>query len=475
MTTTLYWHDYETFGRDPRRDRAAQFAGVRTDEDLNIIGEPLMLYCRPAEDFLPDPESCLITGITPQHAARQGVTEAEFIARIHDELAAPGTCGVGYNTLRFDDEFTRNLLYRNFYDPYAREWQHGCSRWDILDMVRLTWALRPEGIQWPTHDDGRPSFKLEQLSAANGLQHDAAHDALSDVLATIAMAKLIKTTQPKLYDYVYQMRDKRKVGELIDLQEKRPLLHVSGMYPVEQGCLALVAPIAMHPTNKNEVVVFDLRADPTPLFELDIDAIRERLFTKADQLPEGVGRLPLKTIHLNKCPVVASAKLLEPKLAERWQVDRAQCEAHWQMLRQWDLSQKLATVFERPEREPLTDPDQMLYSGFFGPKDKAQINKIRASTPVELARQHFDFEDSRLPELLFRYRARNFPETLSDAEAAQWAEYREWRLTDPAGGASLTIDDYLAKIELLQADPAMTPDQAQVLDALMAYAEQLMG
>ncbi len=75
--------------------------------------------------------------------------EAEFIARIHAELAHPGTCGVGYNSIRFDDEFTRYTLYRNFYDPYAREWQNGCSRWDIIDMLRLTRALRRRGSSGP--------------------------------------------------------------------------------------------------------------------------------------------------------------------------------------------------------------------------------------------------------------------------------------------------------------------------------------
>ncbi|MGH8474260.1 MAG: exonuclease domain-containing protein, partial [Methylococcales bacterium] len=129
-TPTLYWHDYETFGTDPAWDRPAQFAGLRTGEDLEIIAEPLVLYCKPADDMLPNPEACLITGITPQLASRKGLPEADFIAAIHEQLAQPATCGAGYNSLRFDDEVTRNCLYRNFYDPYAREWQHGNSRWD---------------------------------------------------------------------------------------------------------------------------------------------------------------------------------------------------------------------------------------------------------------------------------------------------------------------------------------------------------
>ena len=251
MANTLYWHDYETFGIDPSRDSPSQFAGVRTDENLNIIGEPLTLFCQPPIDRLPFPQACLITGITPQHALEEGVPEREFIEKIHRELSLPGTCGVGYNSIRFDDEVTRYCLYRNFYDPYEREWKQGNSRWDIIDMVRLTRALRPEGIEWPSYEDGSPCFKLERLTAANGITHESAHDALSDVFATIAMAKLVMTAQPKLYRYVYEHRLKHKVAELIDLTHQKPFLHVSGKLPRENGYTALMMPLARHPTNKN--------------------------------------------------------------------------------------------------------------------------------------------------------------------------------------------------------------------------------
>lgn len=472
---TLYWHDYETFGADPRRDRAAQFAGVRTDEDLNIIGEPLNIHCRPADDFLPQPLAVLITGITPQQCLQQGLPEVEFIGSIHEQLALPGTCGVGYNTLRFDDEVTRNLLYRNFYDPYAREWQNGNSRWDILDMMRLMRAVRPEGINWPNHDDGKPSFKLEHLTAANGLQHAAAHDALSDVLATIAVAKLVKQAQPKLYEYVYQLRDKRKVAEQLDVVSKKPVLHISGMYPAERGCLALVAPIGRHPVNQNEIVVFDLSADPAPLFELSAEQLRQRVFTRAQDLPEGVTRLPLKTIHINKCPIVASAKLLTPELAEKWQVDLATARQNWLKLCAHELQPKLDALFKTPEREAISDPDLLIYSGgFFSGRDKAAIAKVRTTAPQDLPRTRFDFDDPRLPEMLFRYRARNYPETLSREERGTWDEYRNWRLTDPAGGASIVLDDYLAEIERLSFAAETSDAERALLEQLMEYAEQVV-
>ena len=343
---SFYWHDYETFGADPARDRPCQFAGIRTDADFNIIGEPLVVFCQPAADILPHPEACLITGITPQQALAQGVPEAEFIRQIHQQLALPGTCAVGYNNIRFDDEVTRYTLYRNFYDPYAREWQGGNSRWDIIDMARLCCALRPDGIVWPRHEDGTPSFKLEHLTAANGISHASAHDALSDVYATIEIARLIKTKQPKLFDYLFNLRDKRRVAELLNVADKKPLVHTSAMFPATRFCTSLVMPLAMHPSNKNGVISYDLTVDPTPLLELSAEQIRERLYTPTAELPEGVERIPLKTIHINRCPVVATSKLLDDNMAARIQVDLPRARQYYQQLkRAKQLVQKLMDVF----------------------------------------------------------------------------------------------------------------------------------
>ena len=262
MPDTFYWHDYETFGADPSRDRPVQFAGLRTDFDLNPVGEPLVLFARPADDVLPQPEACLVTGISPQQALEKGLPESEFIGRIERELARPGTCGVGYNSLRFDDEVTRYTLYRNFHEPYAREWQNGNSRWDLIDLVRTANALRPEGIEWPLREDDLPSFRLEDLTAANGISHESAHDALSDVRATIALARLVRERQPRLYDYVLRHRDKRSAQALLDIATMKPVLHVSGMFGAQRHNIALIVPLALHPVNRNEVICYDLDADP---------------------------------------------------------------------------------------------------------------------------------------------------------------------------------------------------------------------
>lgn len=470
---TFFWHDYETSGTDPQRDRPMQFAGIRTDADLNIIEDPVMIYARPADDMLPHPMACLITGITPQISLDRGVSEAEFIAKIHAELARPGTCGVGYNSIRFDDEVTRNTLYRNFYDPYAREWQNGCSRWDIIDMLRLTRALRPDGIVWPTYEDGTPSLRLEDLTRANGIEHGSAHDALSDVYATIAMAKLVKEKQPKLFEYVIHNRSKLAIQKLIDPQSMKPVLHVSSRYPVEQGNMAVVAPIAVHPTNKNATIVWDLRHDPAPLFELSAEQIKQTLYLPRDQRDENTPKLALKLLHANRCPIVAPANMLRGDEPAKFAIDGDQCRANLALLRnEPNLREKLMAVYHE-DRDAIADPDLQIYSGgFFSNDDKKLIDRVREADVESLYELQLPFQDPRLEEMLLRYKARNFPETLTEEEQLSWEEFRAQKLLKGTGGY-LTFEALYSELNRLAELPETTADQRAILEDIALYAESI--
>lgn len=466
---TLYWHDYETWGIDPSIDRPCQFAGVRTDEDLNIIEEPLRLYCQPAPDILPTPEACLVTGISPQKALQEGLIEAEFIAAIHAALSQPGTCGVGYNSLRFDDEVTRYALFRNFYDPYEREWKNGNSRWDILDMLRLVHALKPDTLNWPEWE-GRVSFKLELLTKANGIEHGAAHDAYSDVAATIALAKLVKTRQPKLYEYCYSLRLKQAVAAQIDLINKKPLLHISSRFPIENGNAALVMPLCYHPVNKNAVLVVNLSQDPEEWLHLSIQELAERLFTVHT---EGAPSRPgIKAIHLNKSPIIATPKLLDAQAQLRLNIDKQRCEEHWQKIKQFDLTEKIQAVFALNSFAPREDPERMLYEGFIPKNDVALMQKLHRVAPEYLTKEHFQFSDKRLQGFLLRFKARNYPHALTEREHNQWFEFCHARLSE--GEVGIFSCDQL-KIRIREIDEAqdLRKDQKIVLQQLYRYAEDL--
>ncbi|WP_085918291.1 exodeoxyribonuclease I [Halomonas sp. CSM-2] len=481
---SFLWHDYETFGADPRRDRPAQFAALRTDAELNEIGEPIELFCRPADDYLPHPAACLITGITPQKAQRHGLPEAEFAAEVQRHMSEPGTCVVGYNSLRFDDEVSRHLFYRNLLDPYAREWQNGNSRWDLIDVVRAFYALRPEGIEWPLRDDGAPSFKLEDLTAANGIAHEGAHDAVADVRATIALARLLKSRNAKLFDYLLGLRGKRQVANQIDLPSAKPILHISRRYPASRACSALVMPLAEHPSNPNGVIVYDLSVDPSEFLTMSASQIRERVFVSQQDLAEGETRIPLKVIHINRCPVVFPTTVLKdvegPQKGEygdivaRLGLDMNACRRHWKMLREASgVSQKVAEVFSAGYDDAPQDPDLMLYAGaFFSAADRKQMERVRAMDPWDLVGERFAFQDPRLEEMLFRFRARSYPETLEGDELEQWEAFRWTRLND-ATLSGFTLKAFAREIENYN-QQTLTDHQRQILEELVLYVEAML-
>ena len=476
-TPTLLWYDYETTGTDPARDRPVQFAALRTGMDLRAVGEPAVFYCAPARDALPHPEACLITGIAPQDAARNGVLEAEFAGAVHELMAEPGTCSAGYNTIRFDDEVNRNLFYRNFFDPYEHAWKHGNARWDIMDLARACCALRPDDIEWPLREDGAPSFKLEHLAAANHLDQKRAHDALSDVEATIDLARLLRDRQPRLYDWHFGLRDKKRVAAMLAsaLPAMQPLLHVSGRYPPVRGCLAMVAPLAASPGKSDKFIVADLDGDPAAWADLDAEDLAERLFTRREDLPEDLQRPPLKEVHANKSPFLAPVETLRGVDTARIALDPERCLRNLEALRAMDgLRERVQRAFASRDGiwPARSDPELMLYSGFASDADRRRCNKLRSTPPAQLANADFGFDDARFAELLFRYRARNWPDTLAAGERDRWRAFVHDKLNRETETTTLTLEQYFADIARLR--DATPPGPRQVLlDRLQDWGETL--
>lgn len=468
---TFLWHDYETFGTNAAYDRPVQFAAIRTDEALKPVGEPMVWFARPMRDSLPHPMACLVTRITPQRAELEGEPEAVFAGRIHRAMMKPGTCGVGYNSLRFDDNVTRHLFYRNFFDPYEREYAKGNSRWDLIDLVRMYYALRPEGLNWPTRADEPevPSFRLEDLTAANEIEHAGAHDALVDVKATIALARRLRTAQPRLWSWGLAMRDRHQVEAILSVQSPQPRVLTSGLIPASRGCTTLILPLAPVPDRPKEIICFDLMGDPERLLTGDVETIRAGVFTPTAQLPPDSERIPLMTVATNKVPMLAPVSTLQGADLNRIGLDEKRCLAHAQtLLKSLDtVKSTLRQVYQRPAFEEPEDPDGALYSGpFFSRQDKAGFERLRVESPESLGSFDHPFEDSRVTEMLFRYRARSWPETLSQTEWEHWESDRLERLHDPSVQGRLAAPDFRLELEearqLSQGDPEAMALLAQV-------------
>jgi exodeoxyribonuclease-1 len=469
MDMTFYFYDLETSGFSPQNDRIMQFAGQRTDMDLKPLGKADNILVKVTPDVLPQPDAVLVHSITPQKTISEGISEAEFCKYLTSQVFTSGTIAVGYNNVRFDNNFIRFCFWRNFTDAYEWAWKDGCSTWDLLDLTRMTRAIRPDGIKWPFASDGKPSNKLEFLSAVNKLDHVDAHDALSDVKATIALAQLIKSNQPQLFDFLLKHRDKKLLAPLIT--SGRPVVYTSGRYPSEfNKTTAVVA--AAHKNDRSGALVYDLRIDPDEFIRLSAAELSKRWAARGEDVPY----FPVKSLSYNKCPAVAPIEVLEKDNGyERLQLRKELVKNHLEKLKKADgfgtkLLEALELMWPKAPTQLIVSPqevDKLLYDGFIPDEDKTKMSAVRAAEPADI--DSFTFKDKRLQELLPLYKARNYPRQLTDSQRQAWDKFCYTKLV-----GSSQIENYFKRLEELAKTPGLDGEKQYLLEELNLYAQSIL-
>jgi exodeoxyribonuclease-1 len=466
---TFYFFDLETSGFNARQDRIMQFAGQRTDMDLSPIGEPDNILIKITADVLPQPDAVLVHGITPQQTLLEGITEAELGKYLTSQVFTKDTIAVGYNNVRFDNDFIRFTFWRNFIDSYEWCWKDGCSTWDLLDVVRMTRALRPDGIKWPFASDGKPSNKLEYITSINGLDHADAHDALSDVQASLALARLIKAKQPKLFDYLLAHRDKRKIATLIT--SGKPVVYTSGRYPSEYNKTTVAVMVAQK-ADKSGALMYDLRIDPDEFAGLTAQELADRWKARGEDVPY----FPVKTLSYNKCPAVAPLEVLEKDQGyEKLKLHKELVQNHLHKLAQLKgfddkLLEALELMWPKKPTELVSDPlkvDIQLYEGFVPDIDKTMMSALRAADPDDL--DSFNFKDKRLAALLPLYKARNFSKSLTVQQREDWEAFRQQKLIK-----SGLANNFFSRLEELSKTPGMDGEKKYLLEELNLYAQSTL-
>jgi exodeoxyribonuclease-1 len=472
---SFFFYDLETSGTNPRKDRIMQFAGQRTDMNLKPVGEPVNLLIKMTEDTLPEPDAVLIHGTTPQQTVADGVTEAEFVKFFNSEILKPDTIFVGFNSIRFDDEFMRFLFYRNFNDAYEWQWKNGCSRWDLLDVTRMTRSLRPDGIKWPFAPDGKPSNRLELLSGINKLDHADAHDALSDVNATIAVARLVRQKQPKLFDYLLNLRNKKTVQSLVE--SNKIFVYSSGKYPGEFEKTAIVVNLCPHP-DKNGILVYDLRYDPGEYIKMSPEQLVDKWKYKKDS---DEPRLPVKSLQFNRCPAIAPMSVLDDASKKRLNIDPKLIDKYSAALKssstfKENLLKAIGIINASREQVGFVaddyDADSRLYDDFIPDKDKNLSAKLRSAKPEDISLFAAKFSDERLKSIIPLYKARNFPKFLTDTERSIWDDYRQRLLL--GGKESSRLAKFMARMQEVAKRPGLSKDQQYLLEELQLWAENIM-
>ncbi len=477
MAASFFFYDLETSGFNPRKTRIMQFAGQRTDMNLKPVDEPVNVLIKLTDDIVPDPDAVLVTGITPQQTLAEGLTEAEFMKLFYDQVVRPDTIFTGFNSIRFDDEFMRFIHYRNFYDPYEWQWKDGCSRWDLLDAVRMTRALRPAGITWPFAPDGKPANRLEYLTKVNKLSHDSAHDALSDVQATIAVAQLVKDKQPDLFGYLLNTRKKDKIKAIVE--SGKPFMYTSGRYSSQFLHTTAALMLGRH-SQQDYVLVYDLRHDPAPFLAMSVEELIEAWKFTRD--PDAI-RLPVKTLKYNRCPAVVPGVVKDEATLERLQLSRDQVAANAAKVTKYaaPFVDKLFEAVRRMDEQrqqaqtALVDNaltvDERLYDGFIDNADKVVMRAVRAAEPNELDQFVGKLHDNRLQSLLPLYKARNYPKALSSEERTAWEEFCHNKLLE--GGEDSRLAKYFARLKEL-ADGKLSGEQQYLLEELQLYGESIV-
>ncbi|MEX2006849.1 MAG: exodeoxyribonuclease I [Candidatus Saccharimonadales bacterium] len=470
---TFYFFDVETSGFKPRADRIMQFAGQRTDMDFKPIGPPDNLLIKLSSDVLPQPDAILITGITPQATLAGGISEAAFCKYLTSQVSTDDTILVGYNNLRFDNEFIRFSLWRNFYDPYEWSWKNGCSTWDLLDVGRMTRALRPEGIKWPYASDGRPSNKLELLASINKLDHSAAHDALSDVMASIGFARLLKTSQPKLFDYLLNLRNKNKVAVLVG--KGQPLVYTSGRYLGDWQKTTVAAMVIQNP-KRASALMYDLRIDPEPFADMAPTELASRWAARG----EDAAYFPVKELSYNRCPALAPLSVMDKASQKRLGLRLELIENHSKKLKSLNnFGNKLLEALEikRSAYQPQLVVDDLsvdgaLYDGFIQDVDKPKMSAVNAANPSDLPSLDPKFKDQRLKLLFPLFKARNFPESLNAEEKRWWQDYRRRKLL--AGGSLSPAAVFEKRLQEIAATPGLTKEHQYLVNELEAYSLSIL-
>jgi exodeoxyribonuclease-1 len=471
--TSFYFYDLETSSGSPFTGRIMQFAGQRTDEKLQPVGEPDNILIKLSDDVLPEPDAVLVHGITPQKTLEEGLTEVEFLRYFHSKIATPGTVFTGFNSIRFDDEFMRLINYRNFYDPYQWHWLEERGRWDILDPLRMMRALRPEGMEWPDLK-GKPTVKLELMARANGLTHENAHDAMSDVIALIELTQKFNSAQPKLFSYLVSVRGKKAVEKLA--MSGQPFVYTSGKYSSDYDKTTIVETLFKHP-RRDAAIVYNLREDPTEWLKKSVKELVEH-WTVA--WGEDMKRLPVKSMQFNKCPAIAPVGVLDDGANKRLKLDLDIISKNRKTLAENpEFIEKLQTALDIIENEQQTrfeledtSVDNQLYDAFWSPSDQKFIEQVRQADPDQLLELAEKSQNKRITGLLPLYKARNYPNKLTVEEREQWEAYRQKVFY--AGGERSRYAKFSRRMQDITKTRKLSEHEEYLLTELQLYAESIL-
>ncbi|VFP83850.1 exodeoxyribonuclease I [Buchnera aphidicola] len=464
INKSFIFYDYETFGLNISLDKVAQFCSIETDNDFKFIRKKTILFCYPPIDYLPDPNSILITKILPQYTQQYGLNEYCFTKKIYDIFSQKNSCIIGYNNINFDNLITRNIFYRNLLDPYEWSWKNGNFSWDVLNIVRAFYIFYPKTMLWYRKINGTVSFKLSDITSINNIIHINAHDAYSDVMATFLIVQFLYKKNKKFFLFLYKISHKKFILNFISQNYNKPFFYLSSFFGSKNNNFGCIMILGMHPKFNNNLIIINLSINFKKIFHLYSYCVRDKL--KIHQLFD----CGIQVVCINKSPLFFSYNSLSKQDCKRLNINYSRCQKNFFLLKNNTLLKNwILSFFLKSEKNEVDDNvDLMLYKNFFNSSDKMLFSFIHSHVPLQWINWYPEFIDTRIKEIFFRLKARNFIKLLNFNEIKRWQLYCKHKIN------STYIKKYIRKIRFLQLKHRLDKKNFFLLEQLIIYVNQII-
>lgn len=430
----VFW-DTETTGINSAFDQILQLAAIRTDDDLNEI-DRFEVRSRLLPYVLPSPGALRVTGLTIDDLLDEAhPSHYEMVCRIQSAFGSwcPSVF-IGYNSLRFDEEFLRQAFYQCLHAPYVTN-TGGSKRADALALVQTAALLHPNSIAVPLNEKGKPTFKLDRLAPANSFEHANAHDALADVEATIFMCKLVKDRCPAVWERAVRFASKDTVSSFVDDADAFVLIE-----PTRQAAKVVTA-LGTHPAQGNLTYCWNLEIDPRPYHGLDdAELVREL----------GKSGSPLRKLKKNAAPPLCSLDDAPSHIVAEDQRELFEKRGRWVVADRAFVARVIAAAVKlEKEYPPSPHVERQIYNGFWSAADSRRITAFHQADWTERGAIADQIEDARLSWLARRLIWVERPDLCSEGNAGALSREKAMRLLagDADCGGWNTISKTLSELE----------------------------
>ncbi len=463
------FYDFETSGLNYYFDQPIQLAAKLVDENFNVLDE-LNEKCRLRDGVIPSPIALLITKTNLKDLSSKQ-SFYEFMDKIHQKLSSwSPAIFIGYNNINFDEKFLRSSLYHSLHAPYLTNTNNN-SRTDLFKIILSICNLDKPYINIPIDKEkGRKSLKLEKISENNKIKHEFAHDAMSDVDATLGVAEIIKNNDPDLWEHLMVFRNHNNVREFIE-ENKICFLPPT----TSTGDYTPVCYLTSNPDNAKELIFFNLCEEVTD----------EIISSRTRNIGSLFKNKILKKVKSNDYPILLKYKHLDDTLKEKYSKDKNNYDVKFKLLNSssnfvMNINQYLVDQladYQVDNRDYLSASehvDEMLYNGFTGPSDWALIKKIDNLNKIdEILIELGALEDKRLVELYKRKLYSDKQELLPEKNINNYKAYISNKIFDDSEKVPWTTISK-AKAELVKASSdSRFANMQDEIDIIGKYIDKL--